>query len=51
MSIEEVNETGKHTNLIKLDGVKVCFQIGQELLGGIAVWAVGFAEDGWEWIG
>lgn len=37
---------GKHTDLIKLDGVELGVHLGKELLGGIAVWAVRLAEDG-----
>jgi len=34
-----------HTNLIKLNGVVLCAKVAQESLGGLAVRAVGFAED------
>ena len=36
----------KHTNLVQLNGVEPCPQVGQKLFCSFAVWAVGFAEDG-----
>jgi hypothetical protein len=36
-----------HTDLVELDGVVLGAQFAQSLLGGIAVWTVGLAEDGY----
>lgn len=36
---------GRHTNLIQLDSIVLCTHLGQERLGGFAVWAVGLGED------
>ena len=41
-----MNETCHHTDLVKLDSIKLCAQVTQGLFGGSAVGAVGFAEDG-----
>lgn len=42
-----LEDGGKHTNLIEFNGVVVSLQVVQQLLGRIAVWAVGFAEYGY----
>jgi hypothetical protein len=35
------------TDLVELDGVIFCTHLGQESLGGAAVWAVGLAKHGY----
>lgn len=39
------------TDLIELNGVVLCAERRQQLLGGLAVWAVGLGEDSWTGIG